>query len=303
MLEELTWHPPKANEEIFDSKYRVLEIEEFNWSGFSFGPLMKVWEISDPDRKIKLLKPFALASRSELGMPIKQAEHRQREFEEQARIAMRFELPIVPLIDFGMTGMEFTIPYVVRDFIPGSSLRTVMNNRRLPAQEIVTRFSLICDALSSCHDQGLTFGGFQTALRPEKIIFNSRQENVCLLDAWMDRLYFDGLDRPELITRWGQECIKYWSPELCIGSNFGTHSVIYAVGCMMFECLSGRPVYTGETIIDMMQKQYGGPLPSFEPADEVPTTLEALVLRALAKDPAIRQKNFAQLKLELLSAI
>ena len=97
----------------------------------------------------------------------------------------------------------------------------------------------------------------------------------------------------------------YMSPEV-LGqkSEIDGRSDLYAMGCILYELLTGRPPFTAGAMFDLlrMHLEQTPELPSLRnPAAQVPADLEAVLMRALAKDPAQRQQSAAQLRRELLA--
>ena len=93
----------------------------------------------------------------------------------------------------------------------------------------------------------------------------------------------------------------YISPEQCRGQRGDRQSDIYSLGCIMYECLSGKQPYSGETAMEVMYKHLSSPVPRLSAiaGTEPGKRLAALVERCLEKEPSGRPQSMEELSLEL----
>jgi tetratricopeptide (TPR) repeat protein len=94
----------------------------------------------------------------------------------------------------------------------------------------------------------------------------------------------------------------YMSPEQCLGKKVDTRADIYSFGCLMYETLTGRPPLLGDTAVATILAQISdvpAPMSDYAPQAKVPPKLEAIIFRALDKDPLSRQQSMAELLREL----
>src|SRR5262249_41256722 len=99
----------------------------------------------------------------------------------------------------------------------------------------------------------------------------------------------------------------YMSPEQCTGKTLDARSDIYALGIVFYECLTGKQIFTGKRITDVIMKQLmqaPEPFKSACPERHIPEWLEAVVMKALEKDPINRFQTMEDMRraLELEAA-
>ncbi|MEP7001610.1 MAG: serine/threonine-protein kinase, partial [bacterium] len=175
--------------------------------------------------------------------------------------------------------------YYVMPFVEGESLRTRLDReKQLPVDEAVRLGVAIAGALDYAHRHGVV----HRDLKPENILLHEGQPLVAdfgialaLSSAGADRLTLTGLS---LGTP------KYMSPEQATGDRaIDARSDIYALGCVLYEMLSGDPPHTGSTaqaVLRHVATEEPRPLRGERPS--VPIHVEAAVHRALARVPADR---------------
>ncbi len=88
------------------------------------------------------------------------------------------------------------------------------------------------------------------------------------------------------------------SPEQCRGEKVDARSDIYSMGCLMYEVIAGKPPIVGANLMETLYRQLSEVPPSFSiscPDSKVPERLEAIVFKALHKDPAMRHQSMDEL--------
>jgi serine/threonine-protein kinase len=190
---------------------------------------------------------------------------------------------IARLLDSGNSGW---LVYYVMSFIEGPSLREALTpGVPMPVAQATRLGQDLLGALAHAHERGLV----HRDVKPENVIL-SPVEGAVLLDFGIARaIASSGGDR---LTMAGMTLgtAAYMSPEQVLGGDGLDHrSDIYSLGCVLFECLAGRPVYAGVSDAIAMGLQVTGTPPDLAGLrPDIPAHVAAAVQRALAKDKADR---------------
>lgn len=168
----------------------------------------------------------------------------------------------------------------------------------------------VLEALESLHKAGIVHGDVKAenvfVVRRTGDESGKTEPTGVLVDAGTDRLLFRaGIDvvRTGPLPLFGTP--KALAPEVARGGELTPSSDLYACGCMLYEILTGKPPFTGETAIDVVaQHLVSQPQePSVAgPKGWVPKEIDAVILKALAKDPAQRYRSAREL-LEALETV
>ncbi len=250
-------------------------------------------ELIDRVVAIKMLKPQLIMD----------AASAQR-FQQEAKAASRLSHPnVITLFDFGLTPTGQ--PYLVMDFLQGSSLsELIKRERQLSVDRFVSICSQVCDALDHAHRNGI----IHRDLKPGNIMLTTRQgeaDLVKVVDFGVAKIMpFAGEDS-QSVTQSGEVFGSpvYMSPEQCVGEPLDVRSDIYSMGVVMYEMLTGTVPLRGKDIIQtiMMHKcDLPSPFAQMRPDLHIPDRLEAAVFKALAKDPAKRYQSMSEIKESLL---
>lgn len=213
-------------------------------------------------------------------------------FINEARAAAGLAHPnIVDVYDFGETpdGSMF----IAMQFVEGQDLKEILQRRgRMTAAETVSIITQVCAALQAAHARGF----IHRDVKPQNILVD-RKGHARLGDFGIVK----ALSGPEL-TQTGMTfgTAAYLSPEQATGEPIGPQSDVYALGCVMYEMLSGTPPFMGDNPAIVAYKQvWEQPRPLHSLAPEVPPSLENIVMRCLQKDPRSRYPNTEILAAEL----
>lgn len=205
-------------------------------------------------------------------------------FINEARAAAGLAHPnIVDVYDFGEApdGSMF----IAMQFVEGQDLKEILQRRgRMTAAETVSIITQVCSALQAAHARGL----IHRDVKPQNILLD-RKGHARLGDFGIVK----ALSGPEL-TQTGMTfgTAAYLSPEQATGEPIGPPSDVYALGCVMYEMLTGMPPFTGDNPAIVAYKQvWEQPRPLHNLAPEVPPSLESVVMRCLLKDPRARYAN------------
>ncbi|MFO0709544.1 MAG: serine/threonine-protein kinase [Sandaracinus sp.] len=212
-------------------------------------------------------------------------------FEREARVAAALDHPnAVEIYDFGKSQGYV---YLAMELLSGAPLRAIVDEHLplLPLPRVVRIVSEIAGVLVKAHAIGLV----HRDLKPDNVFLEppvvaGAEERVVVVDFGL--AFIDGAGDIGRLTREGQVTgtPDYLSPEQSLGRDVGPPSDMYALGCMLYEMLSGRVPFKGAYVQVLTQQVYSVPPPlsSIQPDVQVPHALESLVMRLLDKDPTAR---------------
>jgi serine/threonine-protein kinase len=220
-------------------------------------------------------------------------------FRREAEAAANLRSPhTVELYDFGVT--EDGTLYLVMEYLDGMDLETlVKKNGPLPPGRVTYILRQVCESLEEAHSYGLV----HRDIKPANIHVGRvgrRHDFVKVLDFGLVKPPADLGVEDSLATVPGQMAMgtpAYMSPEMALGEPVDGRSDIYAVGCVAYFLLTGQLVFNAEKTVEMIAKHLqADPVPPSKRVDQsIPPVLEKLVMRCLAKDPALRPQSAAQL--------
>ncbi len=242
--------------------------------------------------------------RSEL---VDNAVTRER-FQREARAAARLRHPNAVVIhDFGEEADG--VAYIVMELLDGRSLRQVLDDEGvlepLRVQHLLTQ---MCAVLAEGHKLGI----IHRDLKPENVIATERSgmaEQVKLLDFGIAKLLDKEPDNPVRtpeLTKVGTfiGTPSYMSPEQCQSEPVDARSDIYSLGVVLYELLTGQLPFTAKTPTGVAIKHVmEAPKPLRELRPDLSEALEAVVLRALEKNPEDRQASAHILVREFSAAV
>ena len=212
-------------------------------------------------------------------------------FDREARAAAKLSHPnVVSVFDQGMDGDR---PYIVMEYVEGSTLRQVLN-REAPVtpQRAVELMLPIAAAVAAAHEAGI----IHRDLKPENVLISARGQ-LKVADFGLARAV-----TANTATAQGMliGTVSYIAPELVTHGHADTRCDVYALGVLLYEMLTGTKPHTGETPIQVAYSHVHndlGPPSAAAPAlwrgtpQGVPDYLDALVLAAAARQPADRIRD------------
>lgn len=212
-------------------------------------------------------------------------------FQHEAQAAAKLNHPnVVNVFD---VGTDEDVHFIVMEYVQGRTLAEVLaqDGRLLPerASEIAEH---ACDALSFAHAAGIVHRDVKSA----NIMVTSTGE-VKLMDFGIAR---GGTDATVAQTAAVLGTAAYLSPEQARGEALDARSDIYSLGIVLYELLTGRVPFTAETAVAVaMAHVQEAPIPPAQVVTGIPPSLDAIVMRALSKNPANRYNSTLEMKDDL----
>ncbi len=223
-----------------------------------------------------------------------------RLFESEARLIAKLAHPyIVPIYDFGV---EHDWAYLVMELVTHGSVRDEMVRARASGQRVNLLWTLdILDQVATALDFAHSRGVAHLDVKPGNMLL--RELNMVVLsDFGIARMLADRNGRAGGAGVMGTP--QYMAPEQTVPNGpVDGRSDIYALGVVLFECVTGRLPFLGETSEAIMLQHRDTPPPSprsLEPA--TPLVVERIILRAMAKDPKARYARAADMADDLRHA-
>jgi Protein kinase domain len=215
----------------------------------------------------------------------------QRFLREAQMVAVLSHPNIVNIFDVDVQDGQ---PYIVMDFAPGGSLAARLQAGPIPLDETLRLAIPLADALAYAHGQGL----IHRDLKPANVLL--RLDDSPLLADF-------GLARPIVgssaaqITATGAVIgtLAYMAPEQFSAQPADARADLYAFGVMLYEMLTGRVPFEGDSAQIMYGHLQQPPAPPRQLNPALPDAIERLILRLLAKNPDLRPPSAAELAAEL----
>ncbi|MBP2639965.1 MAG: prkC [Firmicutes bacterium] len=212
-------------------------------------------------------------------------------FRREAQAAARLSHPnIVNIYD---VGQDDDIYYIVMEYISGETLKEKIEREApLPADTAVRIALEIADALGNAHSNNIV----HCDIKPHNILL-TKAGRVKVTDFGIARAVSSAT-----ITQSGLiiGSVHYFSPEQAKGSFVGAKSDIYSLGIVLYEMLTGTVPFKGETPISIAIKHLQEePLMPRKINPAIPALAEAIVLKAIAKDPEQRFATIAEMDADL----
>ncbi len=226
----------------------------------------------------------------------------QRFQAEAKAIAKLDHINLVKVSDLGVH--EGCLPYYAMEFIDGETLFQLVRGRGpLPLSKVLPIFSQICDGLAYAHRNGLV----HRDLKPENIMLERSaggKVTVKILDFGLVKLARNDRDSQSL-TAVGEVFGSpfYMSPEQCIGGKIDNRTDIYSAGCMLFECLTGRPPFVAPSPVELITSHQTAEPPTLASVlgkNSVPESMDLVLAKLLRKNPVERYQTFTELKSDLV---
>jgi len=216
-------------------------------------------------------------------------------FQREAKAMAELDHPnIVRISDIGEEDGQ---QYLAMEYVDGVDLkRYIKDHAPLSNQEAVRIMGQILLAMRLAHTRGIV----HRDLKPQNVLL-TKDGTVKVTDFGI-AVAFAETSLTQTNSMLGS--VHYLSPEQARGSKATVQSDIYAMGIILFEMLTGRIPYDGDSAVTIALQHFQQPLPSVREANpQVPQALENIVLRATAKKLSDRYKTVAEMYTDLASAL
>jgi WD40 repeat protein len=203
-------------------------------------------------------------------------------FRAEAEAAARLQHPhVVQIFEVGQGAGE---PYFSLEYVEGGSLAQKLAGAPWPARKAVELVQTLARALHAAHERGIV----HRDLKPANVLLTA-DGTPKVTDFGLAKR----LDTPADQTRSGAVLgtPTYMAPEQAQGRTreIGPRTDVYALGAILYECLTGRPPFLAETSLDtVLQVIHAEPVPPSRLRPKVPRELETVCLKCLEKDPRRR---------------
>jgi beta-lactam-binding protein with PASTA domain/predicted Ser/Thr protein kinase len=211
-------------------------------------------------------------------------------FKQEAAAAANLQSPyIVNVYDWGHDEGTY---YIVMEFVRGSDLKTAINERGAINQRKVAEIgSQVCQALSVAH--GLDI--IHRDIKPQNIMVQP-DGNVKVMDFGIARAKNSVKTQTSSVLG----TAHYISPEQAQGKDLTATSDIYSLGIVLYESATGRLPFDGPDAVSVAMKQVNDlPAPPHEINPDIDPALEAIIMKAMAKNPADRFATSKDMRLAL----
>jgi serine/threonine-protein kinase len=214
-------------------------------------------------------------------------------FRREAQAAANLSHPnIVPVFDWGE---DDGVYFIVMEYVDGRSLSAVLRDpQKLPPNQIAQIGAGVAAALAFAHRHGVV----HRDVKPGNILITPDGE-VKVTDFGIAR----AMNTEESLTQTGavMGTAAYFSPEQAEGKTVDARSDIYSLGVVLYEMAVGRPPFTGDSPVAVASKHVRDqPVLPRVANPACPAALEAVIMKAMAKDPAGRYGSAEEMRADLL---
>ncbi|MGW1072180.1 Stk1 family PASTA domain-containing Ser/Thr kinase [Streptomyces sp. NPDC002537] len=225
----------------------------------------------------------------------------QARFRREAQSAASLNHPsIVAVYDTGEDYVDgVSIPYIVMEYVDGSTLRELLHSGRklLPERSLEMTIGVL-QALEYSHRAGIV----HRDIKPANVML-TRTGQVKVMDFGIARAMGDsGMTMTQTAAVIGTA--QYLSPEQAKGEQVDARSDLYSTGCLLYELLTVRPPFVGDSPVAVAYqhvREEPNPPSTFDP--EITPEMDAIVLKALVKDPDYRYQSADEMRADIEAAL
>lgn len=226
-------------------------------------------------------------------------------FKQEAKATSLLDHPnLISVHDYGI--IDGKHPFFVMDLVEGATLsQLISRDGPLSVEKAIPIFIQVCFGLAYAHELGIV----HRDLKPSNIMVTKSDNTdgmttVKIVDFGIAKLKAAEGTEVQGLTKTGEifGSPLYMSPEQCLGNKIDHRSDIYAIGCVLFEALTGLPPFMGNTALSTMMMHQSEKPPSLKEATlgkEFPAEIQEIVSRLLEKDPNARYQSFGALAHDL----
>jgi len=225
----------------------------------------------------------------------------QARFRREAQSAASLNAPsVVAVYDTGEDELDgVRVPYIVMEYVEGQTLRELLNEgQRLMPNRALEIAAGVLTALEYSHRQGIV----HRDIKPANVML-STDGAVKVMDFGIARAVADsGATMTQTANVLGTA--QYLSPEQARGETVDARSDIYSTGCLLYELLTGRPPFQGESPVAVAyQHVRENPVPPSTLTPDVGGEADAIVMKALTKNPANRYQSAVEMRTDIERAL
>src|SRR4051812_15125023 len=225
----------------------------------------------------------------------------QARFRREAQNAAALNHPsIVAVYDTGEDAVvDGTLPFIVMEYVEGRTLKEVLvDDGPLMPRRAMEITADICAALDFSHRNGI----IHRDMKPGNVMMTPNG-TVKVMDFGIARALSSAtaaMTQTSAVIGTAQ----YLSPEQARGEPVDARSDVYSTGCLLYELLCGPPPFTGDNPVSVAyQHVREDPIPPSELNPDVTPEIDAIVLKAMAKNPVNRYQSAGEMRNDLLRAV
>lgn len=240
--------------------------------------------VLDRDVSVKLLR-----------LDLRDDPSTKRRFHRGAMAATQLNDPhIVGIYD---VGEDHGLQYMVMQYVKGTDLKAyIKKHYPIPLPQVIDIMEQVLSAVATAHAHGI----IHRDLKPQNILIDENK-NVKITDFGIAvAVSQDSLTQTNTLMG----SVHYLSPEQARGSIATKQSDIYSLGIILFELLTGKVPFEGETAVSIALKHFREEIPSVrEQNKEIPQALENVIIKATAKEPAERYSSVNEMAADLKTVL
>ena len=240
--------------------------------------------VLDRDVSVKLLR-----------LDLRDDPSTKRRFHREAMAATQLNDPhIVGIYD---VGEDHGLQYMVMQYVKGTDLKAyIRKHYPIPLPQVIDIMEQVLSAVATAHAHGI----IHRDLKPQNILIDENK-NVKITDFGIAvAVSQDSLTQTNTLMG----SVHYLSPEQARGSIATKQSDIYSLGIILFELLTGKVPFEGETAVSIALKHFREEIPSVrEQNKEIPQALENVIIKATAKEPAERYNSVNEMAADLKTVL
>jgi eukaryotic-like serine/threonine-protein kinase len=218
-------------------------------------------------------------------------------FRREAQNAAALNHPaIVAVYDTGEADTPTgPLPYIVMEYVDGVTLRDIVHGEGpMPSRRAIEVIADACQALNFSHQHGI----IHRDVKPANIMI-SKAGAVKVMDFGIARALADANSVTQTAAVIGTA--QYLSPEQARGESVDARSDVYSLGCVLYEILTGEPPFIGDSPVAVAyQHVREDPVPPSHRHNDISPELDAVVLKALSKNPDNRYQTAAEMRADLV---
>lgn len=240
--------------------------------------------VLDRDVSVKLLR-----------LDLRDDPSTKRRFHREAMAATQLNDPhIVGIYD---VGEDHGLQYMVMQYVKGTDLKAyIKKHYPIPLPQVIDIMEQVLSAVATAHAHGI----IHRDLKPQNILIDENK-NVKITDFGIAvAVSQDSLTQTNTLMG----SVHYLSPEQARGSIATKQSDIYSLGIILFELLTGKVPFEGETAVSIALKHFREEIPSVRKQNkEIPQALENVIIKATAKEPAERYNSVNEMAADLKTVL